>query len=77
MYNYNNMAKRNLPLYLLKNITIVIALVLIWRGIWYTLDGIDKFFFGSEHIYTAVGGIITGLILLYLPDKDLKEIEKL
>jgi hypothetical protein len=51
------MAKRNLPLYLLKNITIVIALVLIWRGIWYTLDGIDKFFFGSEHIYTAVGGI--------------------
>lgn len=63
--------------YLVKNISIVIGLVLIWRGIWYVLDEIDKWLFGGSHIWTAVIGIIIGLIILYLPDKDLKEIEKL
>jgi len=28
-------------------------------------------------VITAVGGIIIGLLILYLPDKDLKEIQKL
>ncbi len=68
---------RNLVRYFAKNITIVLSLVLIWRGIWYTLDAFDKLFLNSVHIYSAVAGIIVGLILLYLPDKDLKEIEKL
>lgn len=63
--------------YLAKNISIVVGLVLIWRGIWYTLDGLDKWFFGGNHIWTALGGIVIGLLILYLPDKDLKEIEKL
>ena len=63
--------------YFAKNISIVIGLVLIWRGIWYTLDGLDIWIFGGSHIWTAVGGIIVGLLILYLPDKDLKEIEKL
>lgn len=63
--------------YLVKNITIVIGLVLVWRGIWYVLDEIDKWLFDSSHIWTALIGIIVGLIILYLPDKDLKEIEKL
>jgi len=63
--------------YFIKNISIVIGLVLIWRGIWYVLDGLDVFFFGGSHTWTAIGGIITGLLILYLPDKDLKEIEKL
>jgi len=63
--------------YLAKNISIVIGLVLIWRGIWYVLDGIDKWLFDGSHNWTALIGIIIGLIILYLPDKDLKEIEKL
>lgn len=71
------MPKRNLTSYFAKNFTIVLSLVLIWRGIWYTLDGFDQLFFKNEHIWTAIGGIILGIILLYLPDKDLKEIEKL
>ena len=71
------MKKRNLYLYFIKNFTIVMALVLIWRGIWYSLDGIDKIFFDNNHTYLAIGGIIIGVVLLYLPDKDLKEIEKL
>lgn len=63
--------------YLAKNFSVVIGLVLIWRGIWYVLDGIDQMFFGGSHTWTAVLGILVGLGILYLPDKDLKEIEKL
>ncbi len=63
--------------YLTKNLGIVIGLVLIWRGIWYVLDGIDQWVFGGNHVITAIGGIVLGLLILYLPDKDLKEIEKL
>ncbi len=70
--------KKTLTLrYFAKNISIVLGLVLIWRGIWYVLDEVDKWLFGSSHIWTAVIGIVIGLIILYLPDKDLKEIEKL
>jgi len=63
--------------YFAKNISIIIGLVLIWRGIWYSLDELDKWFFGGSHIWTALGGILIGLMVLYLPDKDLKEIKKL
>lgn len=63
--------------YLSKNISIAIGLVLVWRGIWYVLDGIDKLLFGDSHLWSALIGIIIGLIILYLPDNDLKEIEKL
>lgn len=69
--------KKNVLLYFAKNISVVIALVLIWRGVWYILDGLDIAIFGQSHALTALGGIILGLIILYLPDKDLKEIEKL
>lgn len=58
-------------------ITIVIGIVLVWRGIWYVLDGVDKYLFGGSHGWTAMVGIILGLIILYLPNKNLKEIEKL
>jgi len=63
--------------YFTKNIFVVIGLVLIWRGIWYVLDGFDVMFFGNSHTWTAIGGIALGLLILYLPDHDLKEIEKL
>jgi len=62
---------------LAKNISIVIGLVLIWRGIWYVLDGLAKWIFGGSHFWTALVGIIIGLIILYLPNEDLKKIEKL
>lgn len=72
------MSKHKITLqYLAKNISIVIGLVLIWRGIWYVLDGTDNWLFGGSHTWTAPIGIIVGIIILYLPDKDLKEIEKL
>lgn len=64
--------------YLAQNLFIVIGLVLIWRGVWYVLDGIDRYIFGDPtHILSAVGGIIVGLLILFIPDHDLKEIQKL
>lgn len=63
--------------YFARHVSIVVGLVLIWRGIWYVLDAVDVAFFGGHHLYTAIAGIVAGLIVLYLPDKDLKEIEKL
>ena len=63
--------------YLSKNLSIVFGLVLIWRGIWYVLDSLDKWLFGGSHFWTGLAGIIVGLLVLYLPDKDLKEIQKL
>ena len=72
------MKKNNLSLqYLAKNIAVVFGIVLVWRGVWHLLDELDKWIFGGSHIWTALVGIILGLIVLYLPDKDLKEIEKL
>lgn len=63
--------------YLATNISILVGLVLVWRGVWYALDEFDKLVFGGSHVWTALGGIVIGLIILYLPDKDLKEIGKL
>lgn len=63
--------------YLYRNISIVIGLVLIWRGVWYTLDEIDNVLLGGSHALSAIAGIVVGLLILYLPDHDLKEIQKL
>lgn len=59
------------------SLSVVVGLVLIWRGIWLILDKIDLILFGGNHHITALAGIIIGFLILYLPDKDLKEIEKL
>jgi len=69
--------KRNVARYFAGNLSIVIGIVLIWRGIWYVLDEVDKMFFGGSGLWTAVVGVVIGLAIIYLPDKDLKEIEKL
>lgn len=63
--------------YLIKNISIVLGLVLVWRGLWYALDWADTRFLGGSHVWSALGGIILGLILLYIPDKDFRNIERL
>ena len=69
--------RKHLIKYFVKNILIIIGIVLIWRGIWYILDGLDVIIFGRSHTWSSIGGIIVGLLLIYLPDHDLKEIEKL
>lgn len=69
--------RRSILSQLAKSLPIVIGLVLVWRGVWYVADWIDLTYLGGSHAITAVGGILTSLLLLYLPDRDLKEIEKL
>lgn len=70
--------KKNLtPNYILSNLGIAIGLILIWRGVWYVLDEIDKLLFGGSHMLTGILGIVIGLLVLYLPDRDLKELERL
>jgi presenilin-like A22 family membrane protease len=68
---------RNIISYFARNLSIVIGLVLMWRGIWYVLDEIDILFADGNHAISAIGGIVLGLIILYAPDKDLNEISKL
>lgn len=64
--------------YFLKNLGTIVGIVLIWRGIWHVLDAVDIAIIGDEtHLFTAIGGIIVGFLVLYIPDHDLKEIEKL
>ena len=71
------MAKKITWSYLSSSITVVVGIVLVWRGIWYILDELDKWLFDGSHFWTSLVGVIVGLMILYFPDKDLKEIEKL
>lgn len=52
----------------------VIAVVLIWRGIWHGLDALDLAMFGGSHEWTALGGAVIGFLILYLPDRDIREV---
>lgn len=63
--------------YFASNLSIAIGLVLIWRGIWYILDAFDYHFLDGNHLPMAIIGIGLGLLILYIPDKDLKELQKL
>lgn len=69
--------KKNLISYFAKNLSTVVGVVLIWRGVWYLLDILDTRLFGGNTVFTAIGGVVLGLLVLYLPDRDLKEIEKI
>jgi len=47
----------------------LIATILFWRGIWYLFDIIDNSLFQGHRIWTALFGIIIGLIILFFPFK--------
>ncbi len=70
-------AKRSLIAYFGKNLGTAVGLVIIWRGVWHILDWVDVNMLGGNILWTAIGGIVVGLAILYLPDNDLKELEKL
>ena len=63
--------------YFFKNINTIVGIVLIWRGIWHLLNEVDVYIFNENPLWTAIGGIVIGFLMLYLPDHDLKEIEKM
>jgi hypothetical protein len=75
---HSDMEKKHKDIrYFIKTLSIVFGLVMIWRGVWYVLDDLDTFLFGGYNSLTGLLGIALGTLLLYLPDRDLKEIEKL
>ncbi len=69
--------RKNIAAYFSKNLLVVIGVVLVWRGIWHILDFLDVAIFAGNGLWTSVGGIIVGLLVLYLPDGDLKELKQL
>ncbi|KKW19962.1 MAG: hypothetical protein UY63_C0004G0047 [Parcubacteria group bacterium GW2011_GWA2_51_10] len=73
----NPVPHRHLLRYFSDNLAVVLGLVIVWRSMWYILDGIDLYVFSGNHVLTAVPWLIIGLLLLYLPDHDLKELGKL
>ena len=62
---------------LVRNFMVAVAIILIWRGVWVLLDLVDRLVFGGNHVWTALGGIVIGLLVLYIPDRDLDELGKL
>ncbi|MEK7133445.1 MAG: hypothetical protein AAB804_00035 [Patescibacteria group bacterium] len=63
--------------YLRENMAVALGLVLIWRSIWYALDALDIYFFGGAHMVSVVIGLAAGLLVLYLPHRNLKALERL
>ena len=63
--------------YFTKNVSIAIGIILIWRGVWVLLDLVDQQLFGGSHVITALLGIVVGVLILYLPEKNLKALERL
>lgn len=63
--------------YFTSTFTIVLGVVLVWRGVWYALEWFDKTIMGGAHWITVVASVIIGFLILYLPDKDLSELRKL
>jgi hypothetical protein len=52
-------------------ILVVTCVVLIWRGIWNLLD---LYFLTGHPILSNVIGIVIGVLILYLPDRDIKDL---
>ncbi len=72
------MASENIPKISLKlskhffgAILVVVGVVCVWRGVWNLLD---LYLFPGHPLLTNLVSISVGLLILYLPDKDLKEL---
>ena len=50
---------------------VAISIIFIWRGVWNLLD---EFLLPENFIASNVLGILVGILILYLPDKDIKEL---
>lgn len=57
--------------YFLRDLLIVVGVVLVWRSIWYLAD---RFLFPENQFASEVVGLVLGLFLLYLPDRDLSRL---
>ena len=55
----------------LRRLSIAIAVVMIWRGTW---DLLDAYLFPENPLLSDLLSIAIGLLILYLPDKNIKEL---
>lgn len=56
----------------LRTLLTVLGIVMVWRGVWALLD---VYLFPNNLLLSYIASIILGLLILYIPDYDLKELE--
>lgn len=52
-------------------ILVVTGVVFVWRGIW---NLIDMYILPGDPLMSNLLGIFLGVLILYLPDNDIKEL---
>ncbi|MFH1375504.1 MAG: hypothetical protein ABIH35_02430 [Patescibacteria group bacterium] len=57
--------------YFWERLITAIAVVMIWRGLWNLLDA---YFFVENPFWSNVFSILIGLLILYLPDGNIKKL---
>jgi hypothetical protein len=77
MTTHNHPPYNHTVAYFVRNLSVVLGIVLIWRGMWYVLDAIDILIFGGNHGWSSLLWIVVGVAVLYVPDHDLKELTNL
>lgn len=58
-----------------KSLSCVLGVVLIWHGIGWLLDIFAQQYFAGYESLFAMGALVLGVLILYLPDKDLSELQ--
>ena len=56
-----------------RNLTLILATILIWRGIW---NYADKYFFPNDFFMSNLLTIIVGIMLLFIFDSEVEEVEE-
>ena len=63
--------------YFTSSFATIIGVVLVWRGVWYAVDWIERQILPQEHWLTLPIGVVLGFLILYFPDRSLDELRKL
>lgn len=57
-----------------KSISCVLGVVLIWQGIGLLLEYVQEHFIVGHEVLLAIGCLVLGFLILWLPDKNLDEL---
>ncbi|MBT5016580.1 hypothetical protein HN748_01905 [Candidatus Peregrinibacteria bacterium] len=56
---------------IIETFIMVLGVIMVWRGIWHLLD---TYLFPENELISSLICILVGLLLIYLPDKNLKQL---
>ncbi len=56
---------------IVETLIIVIGIIMVWRGVWHLLD---TYLYPENELLSSLICIFVGLLLIYLPDKNLKQL---